>query len=226
MHKLFYTLALSFSLVLVSSHAQAAPRAFEEGMNALLEGNFAEAYCQWKPLAHRGYTEAQYNLAWLYANGNGLNVDVKQAIYWWKLAAEQGHADSQFAMGLAYTTGEGIKKDLEHATSWFIKAAIQGHIDARDILERLNLDPKIDLLASNPALLEEPWFGWNGSTKGTRINARSKPSTKSQIIAKLENGSPVRVVGRKGDWLQSVIEPEGSGPVIVWIYHTLVRRTN
>ena len=63
-------------------------------MNALLEGNFAEAYCKWKPLAQRGYAEAQYNLGWLYANGNGLNVDLQLAHHWWAAAARQGHADA------------------------------------------------------------------------------------------------------------------------------------
>lgn len=216
----------TFSCILLtllsSSIAFAAPRAFEQGMNALLEGNFAEAYCQWKPLAHRGHAEAQYNLGWLYANGNGLNVDMDAANRWWQAAAEQGHADAQFAIGLALTTGEGGRRDLKSATHWFLRAAHQGHRDSREILSRLNADPGIDLLAAQPQLLNEPWFGWAGVIAGDSINVREKPSTKSKIVAKLAKNHEVRVLGRRGDWLQVVLNTE-SGPQQVWIYHSLVK---
>jgi len=209
----------------LSLHTAAAPRAFEEGMNALLEGNFAEAYCQWKPLAHRGYAEAQYNLGWLYANGNGLNVDMEAANRWWLAAAEQGHADAQFAIGLALTTGDGLRKDPQQATRWFLQAARQGHRDSREILSRLNADPGIDLLAIQPQLLHEKWFGWGGITTGNRINVREKASTKSAIVANLEKGTEVRVLGRRGDWLQVALNTE-SGLQLVWIYHSLVKPKN
>ena len=191
-------------------------------MNALLEGNFAEAYCQWKPLAEQGHAESQYNLGWLYANGNGMNVDLNEAGRWWLAAAEQGHADAQFAMGMALTTGEGFPKDMAQATDWFLRAARQGHRDSREILSRLNSDPAVDLLAAQPSLLEEAWFGWPGVITGERINVRAKPSTKSEIVAQLDRGSRVRVLGRRGDWLQVAL-PEGDGTRLVWIYHSLVR---
>lgn len=194
-------------------------------MNALLEGNFAEAYCQWKPLAERGHAESQYNLAWLYANGNGLNVDMHTAHHWWRAAAEQGHADAQFAIGLALTTGEGIDKDLGQATQWFLRAARNGHLDSREILSRLNADPDIDLLSVQPDLVEEPWFGSIGVITGDRINVRENPSTDASIVGRLEQGSEVRVLGRKGDWLQIVLAGE-TGHRIAWVYHALVRSKN
>lgn len=194
-------------------------------MNALLEGNFAEAYCQWKPLAERGHAESQYNLGWLYANGNGLNVDMHAAHHWWRAAAEQGHADAQFAIGLALTTGEGIDKDLAQATHWFLRAARDGHQDSREILTRLNADPGIDLLSLQPALVDQPWFGLTGVITGDRINVREKPSTDSAILSKLEKGSEVRVVGRNGDWLQIVLSGE-AGTRIAWVFHSLVRPKN
>ena len=211
-----------FLVLFLSSVVQAAPRGFEKGMNALLEGNFAEAYCQWKPLAHKGHAESQYNLGWLYANGNGLNVDLREAIKWWLAAAKQGHADAQFAIGMAFTTGEGEPRDVEQATFWFLRAARQGHRDSREILARLNSDPSLDLLAAQPSLLEEPWFGWPGVTTGERINVRANPSTKAKIVTKLDKGSRVRVLGRRGDWLQVALAEE-SGTRVVWIYHSLVR---
>jgi TPR repeat protein len=133
---------------------------FDSGTRALSEGNYAEAYCRWKPLAQAGHADAQYHLGWLYANGNGLAVDIDRALEWWGAAARQGHADAQFAVGLAHTTGEGIGKDLREAVVWYLSAARQGHQDARDILIRLNGDPAVQLLDWHPEIANEDWFGW------------------------------------------------------------------
>lgn len=211
--------------IIVSQYALAeAPEGFKRGMNAMLEGNFAEAYCQWKPLAQRGHAEAQYNLGWLYANGNGMKVDMKKAFYWWEAAAAQGHADAQFALGLAYTTGESVKRDLGQAAKWFYKAAHRGHLDARESLMRLAGDLDLDLLASMPQLVSEPWFGWTAKVKGDRINVRGGPGTKHRVVAKLKKGQKVRVFGRHGDWLHIQLPNDKDGePGLAWVYHSLLR---
>jgi uncharacterized protein YgiM (DUF1202 family) len=216
--------AIVFAIGLVVAPVNAAqPQAFEEGMNALLEGNFAEAYCQWKPLAHKGHAEAQYNLGWLYANGNGLNVDQDEANRWWKAAAEQGHADAQFAIGLGLITGvNGLKKNAREAVTWFLQAARQGHRDSREILLRLNADPGIDLLAMEPGLMNESWFGQTGVVTSDVINVRDKPTTKSKVVARLKKGTEVRVLGQRGNWVQVVL-PEGDESRLAWIYHSLVK---
>lgn len=222
----FVYLAISLFVVFSAGTSAQQPQAFEAGMNALLEGNFAEAYCQWKPLARKGHAEAQYNLGWLYANGNGLNVDVDEALRWWREAADQGHADAQFAIGLALVTGEGgLDKDIHQAAKWFIQAARQGHRDSREILARLNEDPKIDILAVAPSLMEEPWFGSPGVVTGDMINVRGKPTTKSKVVARLAKGTEVRVLGRKGNWLQVVL-PNENDSGIAWVYHSLVKPPN
>lgn len=202
------------------------PASFEEGVTAMLEGNFAEAYCQWKPLAQRGHAESQYNLGWLYANGNGMNVDHDLAMQWWTAAAEQGHADAQFAMGMALTLGEGRKqRDIAGATEWFVRAARLGHRDARDILARLNLEPDFQVIDHHPELIDEEWFGWAGQVRGDVINVREGPTTKSKVVAKLELSTRIRVVGRRGDWLQVVLPPAPEQETrIAWIYHTLIGR--
>lgn len=213
---------LALVVLTFSTTLMAAPASFEQGMNAMLEGNYAEAYCHWKPLAQKGNAEAQYNLGWLYANGNGMNVDPDKAMQWWQAAAEQGHAEAEFALGLAYTTGEGVRKDLSKAVHWFLQAAQRGHRDARDLLSRLSLDPSVDLLQMQPGLIKEPWFGWIGAMKADRINIRSKPSTKSKIVYKGHSGEQVRVVGRRGDWLQIILRDPDGKDTQAWVYHTLI----
>lgn len=214
----FFLLALG-----VAGAAQAAPANFDRGMSAMLEGNFAEAYCRWKPLAERGHADAQYNLGWMYANGNGMNVDPVKATGWWEAAADQGHADAEFALGLSHTTGDVGSKDFREAVRWFMRAARRGHRDARDLLSRLSLDPKFDLLALQPSLLQESWFGWIGEVVGERINIRSKPSLKGEIVHKGERGETLRVVGRRGDWLEVVLTSEDAVDQLAWVYRTLIR---
>lgn len=197
------------------------PRQFEQGMTALMEGNYAEAYCLWKPLAERGYAEAQYHIGWLYANGNGLAVDIERALAWWMRAAAGGHADAEFAVGLAYTTGEGIKKDLDEAVKWYLAAARQGHGDARDILVRLNGDPALDLLQAHPELAREAWFGWAATIDSDRINVRAGPGTGHKIVASLEKNAQVRIVGTRGEWLMVALPP-AKGGTVAWIHKSLV----
>lgn len=224
-------LAIVISVIVLSHPATAeSPRSFDLGMNALLEGNFAEAYCQWKPLAQRGHAEAQYNLGWLYANGNGLHVDMSQALHWWNAAAIQGHADAEFALGLAYTLGEGVKKDLNAAAGWFLMAAQRGHAEARESLTRLAGDARFDILSALPGLASEPWFGWMGEVTGDRVNVRAGPGTNQKIVAKLDRGQAIRVLGRKGNWLriQLPASPESQAGdegtlQLAWIYHSLLK---
>ena len=213
-------------LVSQSLYAQGRPAAFEQGMQALQAGNYAEAYCLWRPLADQGYAEAQYHLGWLYANGNGLAVDIGRALAFWGAAAKQGHADAQFAVALAYTTGEGMDKDLTQAVDWYLEAARQGHEDAREILLRLNGDGAVDVLERHPEVMHEDWFGWPARVRGKQINVRGGPGTNHPIVAHLDEGSRVRVVGHRGDWYRVVL-PSASmvdGVGSVWIYRNLLRR--
>lgn len=195
---------------------------FAEGLQALTRGNFAEAYCRWKPLADYGHAESQYNLGWLYANGNGMHVNILEAHRWWRAAANQNHADAQFSIGLSYTNGEGVEQDIQEATNWFLLAARQGHQDAQEILLRLSSDPRFDLISANPTLVKEPWFGKDGIILTEVANIRVAANTKAKIAARLPKDTQVRVVGQVGDWLR-IILPESENNETAWVYRTLVK---
>jgi TPR repeat protein len=195
------------------------------GMAAVRNGDFAEAYCLWRPLADRGDPEAQYHVGWLYANGNGLAVDIERAIEFWRSAAEQGHADAQFAIGLAYTTGEGLEQDLDEAVDWYLRAARQGHPDAREILVRLNDDQNVDLVGRHPDLVAENWFGLPAVVIGDRINARAGPGTHHGVVAQLDKGTELRIIGRRGQWYMVVIANSPSAS-ITWIFESLLSKQN
>ncbi len=81
--------------------------------------------------AEKGLPKAQYNLAFMYYNGEGVKKDYKQAVNWFKKAAEQGYSNAQFGLASMYNSGRGVKKDYKQAVNWFKKAAEQGLQEAQ-----------------------------------------------------------------------------------------------
>ena len=81
--------------------------------------------------SEQGDADAQFSLGLSYYNGQGVERDDKQAVYWFWKAAEQGHADAQYHLGFCYKNGFSVKKDDEQAVYWFRKAAEQGHARAQ-----------------------------------------------------------------------------------------------
>lgn len=218
------SLALALSLSL-SGCSGADPQDFDLGMDALRAGDYAEAYHRWLPLAERGHAESQYHIGWLYANGNGLRVDMGRAAEWWERAATQGHADAQFALGFALAMGDGMARDPARAVDWYLAAARRGHRDARDILVQMAADPDAGLVANHPEVLDADWFGWQGTIKGERANVRADSGTNHKIVAKLEQGTSVRVIGRRGEWLQIRFATAGGKAASGWIFENLLQET-
>ncbi len=66
-----------------------------------------------------GNAAAQFNLGYMYANGEGVPEDDKEAVRWFRLTAEQGHAGAQSNLGSMYATGEGVTQDDISAHLWF-----------------------------------------------------------------------------------------------------------
>ncbi|MGE4367555.1 tetratricopeptide repeat protein, partial [Thermomonas sp.] len=81
--------------------------------------------CTWR-LRLRGYANAQYNLALMYAEGQGVPQDETEAVQWYRKAAEQGEAAAQNNLGWMYANGRGVSRDDAEAAKWYRKAAEQG----------------------------------------------------------------------------------------------------
>ena len=90
-----------------------------------------------KALAVRGDSLAQYNLGVMYANGDGVPEDDKEAAKWFRKAAEQGNDGAQFNLGLMYDYGDGVPEDRVAAYAWWSIAAVNGHEPSKSIKRRL-----------------------------------------------------------------------------------------
>ena len=81
--------------------------------------------------ARSGDMDAQYDLAFLYDNGYGVELDYTEARTWYHKAADQGHSAAQWNLGAIYANGLGVPEDLGTAINWYRKAAQNGHVTAQ-----------------------------------------------------------------------------------------------
>lgn len=116
---------------------------------------------QWfQQAAQQGHAEAQYTLAWMYAQGRGVSQDLQQAARLFRRAALKGYAEAQYHLALMYIQGVGVSQDFTQAAHWFVKAAMQGHVAARQA--RVNLYLQI----AEQGDVQAQYLLWEMSTQG------------------------------------------------------------
>ena len=119
-----------------ASAAKTSPNqaVYNQAIAAVQKGDYTTAFNVLEPLAKKGDATAQHNLAVLYQDGLGTQVDAKQALYWYEKAAAQGEPEAQFMAGLMYSDGTGTAQDYKKAAQWYEKAAKKGHSEAQNNL--------------------------------------------------------------------------------------------
>jgi TPR repeat protein len=113
--------------LVLSSGSVATAQDFDKGLVAYNAGDFVTALEEWRPLAEQGDAAAQYNLGWMYENGNGVLQDYAEAVRWYRLAAEQGNARAQTNLGGKYEFGSGVLQDNVKAHMWYNIGAANGN---------------------------------------------------------------------------------------------------
>ena len=78
----------------------------------------AEQEQEFMTKAKAGDAEAQYQLARLYFEGNGVDQSDKKGAYWVRRAADQGHMLAQGDLGMMYALGVMVRKDDVEAVKW------------------------------------------------------------------------------------------------------------
>lgn len=94
-------------------------------------GNYEAAMTLMRPAAEAGGLEAQYNVAAMFDEGEGVAQDHVEAAKWYRLSAEQGLSLAQYRLGIMYARGEGVAKDSAEAFRWYRQAAEQSHYGAQ-----------------------------------------------------------------------------------------------
>ena len=120
-----------FLLVVSISFANSAIAGFSDAVACVQQGNYQQAFRAFKVLAQQGNVTAQYNVAFMYAKGLGINQDYSQAFEWFFKAAYQGDVESQYHLAGMYEHGLGVKQDYHRAAMWYQQAAEHGMLAAQ-----------------------------------------------------------------------------------------------
>lgn len=106
-------------------------RDFVEAEALFLAKQYAPAYLQLLPHAHKGNPQAQYYMGLMADNGVGpVQRNKEDAILWYRKAANQNHAEAQFALANAYALGRGVPMNPTEMFNWLRKAADNGYMPA------------------------------------------------------------------------------------------------
>ena len=67
--------------------------------------------------------EAQFEVGLCYANGIGVDTDLKKSLEWLNKSAKNGYPDGLYAVGYAYLRGTGTKQDYKKAFQYLTEGA-------------------------------------------------------------------------------------------------------
>ena len=71
--------------------------------------------------------QSEYDLAYLYYFGVGVEQNYEKAFEWVQKSAKQGYDQAQYNLGILYENGIGVEANYKKAREWYKKAAEQGH---------------------------------------------------------------------------------------------------
>ena len=97
------------------------------GQAAMLKGDFAKAFKEFKKDADKGVMHAQAAVAVMLHTGQGVKRDLPQAFSWYKKMAEKGHGAGLANVGIMYYKGAGIEQSDVQAYAWLdVASKIRG----------------------------------------------------------------------------------------------------
>lgn len=88
----------------------------QKGDSLYRQGNFEEAAIAYLISANEGNAEAQFDIAYAYFNGEGIERDYASAAMWFKRSARQNYAKAQYNLAYCYMNGRGVPRDYDKAS--------------------------------------------------------------------------------------------------------------
>ena len=108
---------------------------FVDGVFAYNRGDYEQAYNTMRSLAETSEDGlAQYYVAMMYLQGQGVGQSYEEAANWFRKAAERRVKQAQFRLAELYMQGRGVPKDYEYAYAWYRTGAEHQHSKSIDAL--------------------------------------------------------------------------------------------
>jgi len=112
-------LILMLAAALALSPATAVESAYNQGVMAYREKDYATARQQWSRAVEEHVRAAHNNLGYLLFFGLGGPAEPERAVGLWTIAARQGDREAQWHLASAYEEGKGVDRDLAAAYAWY-----------------------------------------------------------------------------------------------------------
>jgi hypothetical protein len=106
----------------------------EEAVSAYMNEQYADAFPALKQLAADGDPTAQFLLALMYRNGEGVAADEHEYTRWLRTfeeSARRGDPGAQWSLSCKYRWGDHFPQDIARANEWLERAAEGGNADAQ-----------------------------------------------------------------------------------------------
>ena len=122
---------VAFGLVAGTVAWNAAGRPGELGRDSVLVRPVARDFADTLKRAQAHDAAAEFRLSQMYAHGDGVTEDKKEARSWLQRSAEHGNSEAQLALGNALREGLGGVQDYGRAAIWLQQGAENGNGDAQ-----------------------------------------------------------------------------------------------
>ena len=88
--------------------------------------------------AQGGDRDSQWHVGIVYHNGQGVDVDYKQALPWIEKAAAQDLPDAVCHLGVMHGNGSGMTPSWRRALEYYERAIKLGHLKAVENMQKTN----------------------------------------------------------------------------------------
>jgi TPR repeat protein len=114
----------------------------KEATTAFSSGQHDAALAEFRRMAERGDSEAEFMLGVMYYQGHGVEQNRPIAAVWFHKSALKGHKGAQLAFGSIHIRGVGVYQNLGQAWKWLALAAKSPSTAIRNEADSLLKDAK------------------------------------------------------------------------------------
>ena len=116
-----------------------AEELYQAGWDAYDAGDYKKAKEYLQMAAEAGHPGAWRSIGVMYANGDGVEMDLAKAMEYFQLSADLDDAKAYSSIGTLYMYGLGVEQDTVKAAEYYQKAGELGFADAYSILASIYL---------------------------------------------------------------------------------------
>ena len=180
---------------------------FDEGVRLYKSRDYAGAAKLFLQLAEQGNANAQLQIGYQYAHGEGVRQNAGEAVRWYRQAAGRGNAKAQSNLGKMYEDGLGVREDWAEAVRWYRRSAEHGYAEGQ-----FNLGRAYQFGLAVPQSRQEAirWFEQAGDQGHDQANYFANDlKQRNRYIGFRNEQEHAAVVGNKLRGVTLAIEPVG-----------------